>query len=354
MRLLDRFLLREMLGPLGAALLAFVVLITGHILYTVVDAVAGKGLQLDSIARFAALKAPQAMVLALPVSTLLACALALNRMAAEGELTPLFAAGVSGLRLALAPALLGLMATGASFCIQEYAVPAADQEAEEQFRAMVLRQKALAFEPGRVVDTGGPWVFVAREVDRGTGALSGLQVLLKRPQQLPVILRAGRAEFRDRRLCALDVHYYEFAFPDRLNYGASPEFILDLGQVAVGQSNGEMLRNRPLRDLVAARAAAAAGGRGAVREYDMEIHGRLSLVLACFVFALLAPAVALRLGRHQSLAGVLATLVMAFVYYVVMLGLRLLGGNGALPVPVAAWAQDVVLLVVALGALRRV
>jgi lipopolysaccharide export LptBFGC system permease protein LptF len=354
MRLLDRFLLREMMGPLVAALLAFVVLITGHILYTVVDAVAGKGVQLDSIARFAALKAPQAAVLALPVATLLACALALNRMAAENELTPLFASGVSGLRLAVAPALLGLVTTLASFLIQEYAVPAADQQAEQQFRAMVLRQKALAFEPGRVVDTGGPWVFVARDVNRATETLEGLQVLLKRPGEFPIVLRAAQAEFRGRRLWATGVRYYEFAFPDRLNYGASPEFVLDLGQISVGQSSGELLRNRPLRKLVAMRAAVAGGGEGAVREYDVEIHGRLSLVAACFVFALLAPAVALRLGRRQTLAGVLATLVMAFVYYIVMLGLRLLGGNGTLPVPVAAWAQDVALLVVALGALRRV
>ena len=35
-KLLDRYITRELLGPFGVALLTFVVLITGHILFTVV------------------------------------------------------------------------------------------------------------------------------------------------------------------------------------------------------------------------------------------------------------------------------------------------------------------------------
>jgi lipopolysaccharide export system permease protein len=113
------------------------------------------------------------------------------------------------------------------------------------------------------------------------------------------------------------------------------------------------MENRSLGRLLELRRQVAAGGPLSTREYDLEIHGRLSLIFACLVFSLLAAPVALRFGRGQSLAGILATLVVAFVYYVVMMGMRVLGGNGVLPVPVAAWAENVVVLGLSLWGMRR-
>jgi len=94
-KLIDRYLTREILGPFGVALLTFVVLITGHILFTVVQVIVEHGVPLPNIAKFLALQVPRAVVLALPISTLLGCSLGLNRLASEQELTALRAAGTS-------------------------------------------------------------------------------------------------------------------------------------------------------------------------------------------------------------------------------------------------------------------
>ncbi len=354
MRLLARYLLREMVGPAIAALPGFVVLITGHVLFTVVDVIAGKGVRFESILEFAALKTPEAAVLALPVATLLGCSLALNRLASDNELAPLFAGGIGGYRLLMAPLLLGTLATVLSVGIKEWAVPAADQQAQSLMREMLLRQKTLAFKPNRFLDTGGRWVFLPREVDRDRDMLRGVVCLMKRPGAFPVVICAKSAHFTDRRLWAEGVNTYEFTYPDKLNWLRSPSSVIDLGNLSPGTVGGASMQNRPLSELVVERAAYRAGGPGATREYDMEIHGRLSLAVACLVFALLSVPVAMRCGRAQTLAGVLATLVVAFVYFVVMLVMRLLGNNGALPAPVAAWTQDVVLLFAAFASMRRV
>lgn len=353
MRLLDRYVLREMLGPALAALLGFVVLITGHVLFTVVDVVVGKGVRFENILQFAALKAPEAAVLAMPVATLLGCALALNRFASDNELMPMFAGGIGGYRLMGTALVLGLSASVISFGTKEFLVPMADRRAEELYREMLLRQKTLAFKPGQFLDTGGRWVFIADQVDRDRDRLMGLRALMRRPGQLPMFVRAQSAQFSDRTLWATGVSYIEFSFPDKLNYGAAESLVIDLGEIGGGLTSGDQLRNRPLRRLLRERASLAPGPPGSTRELDMEIHSRLSIITACIVFSLLSAPVALRFGRAQSLAGVLATLVVAFVYFLVMLGLNILGSNGALPVPVAAWAQNVVLVALALAAMRR-
>lgn len=352
MRIIDRYLLREMAGPAMAALLGFVVLITGHVLFTVVDVIAGKGVRLESILEFAVLKAPDAVVLALPVATLLGCSLALNRLASDNELVPLLAGGVSGYRLMAPAMMLGLAATLCSFAFKEVMVPAADRQAQKLYREMLLRQKTLAFKPERFLDTEGRWIFIAHEVDTDNDILHGLRAFMRRPGEFPYIIRAQTAQFAGRAMFAPRIRFYAFTFPDVLDAGTA-DLKIDLGELSGVVTGGGLLENKSIRQIAKERAERRAGARGPTREYDLEIHGRLSLIAACFVFSLLAAPVALRFGRGQSLAGVLATLVVGFAYFVVMLGLRILGQNGTLPVLVATWSHNVVLVALAFIAMRR-
>ncbi len=352
MKIIDRYILGEMVGPALAALAAFVVLITGHVLYTVVDVVAGKGVPLASIVKFAALKAPDAAILAMPVAALLGCSLALNRLASDHELIPMLTSGVSGVRL-MAPALaLGFVATCASFALKEYAVPRADQEAQRLMSSILVQQKTLAFKPGQFVEAGNQWIFVARDVDNDRDTLEGLLGFMKRADQPPWVVYAPEARFSGRRLVANNARFNGITWPGSLD-SLSGDLDVDLTEVSAASFSGERMENRSLGRLLELRRQVAAGGPLSTREYDLEIHGRLSLIFACLVFSLLAAPVALRFGRGQSLAGILATLVVAFVYYVVMMGMRVLGGNGVLPVPVAAWAENVVVLGLSLWGMRR-
>ena len=352
MKLIDRYILGEMVGPALAALAAFVVLITGHVLYTVVDVVAGKGVPLEDILKFAALKAPDAAILAMPVAALLGCSLALNRLASDNELIPMLTSGVSGLRL-MAPALaLGCVATCASFLLKEYAVPRADQEAQSLMSSILVKQKTLAFRPGQFVEAGQQWIFVARDVNNDLDTLGGLIGLMKRPDQPPWVVYAPSARFSGRRLVADNARFHGITWPGSLDYLAG-DLDVDLTEMASSSFSGERMENRSLRRIIQLRRETAHAGPEATRPYDVEIHGRLSLISACLVFSLLAAPVALRFGRGQNLAGILATLVVAFVYYVVMLGMRILGGNGFLPVPVAAWAENVVVLGLSFWGMRK-
>jgi len=351
MRLLDRYLFREMLGPAVAALAAFVILVTGHVLFTVVDAIAGKGLRVESILRFAALKAPEAAILALPVATLLGCSIALNRLASDNELVPMLCGGIGALRLTRPALALGVAASLVSLGLKEVVVPRADQEAQKLYRGMLLRQKTLAFRPGEFLDTGAQWVFIAQQVDTDSDTLNRLRAFRRQPGQPPWFVTAPAATFRGHILVAPDTRCYGVTLPDALDV-MHTDLTVNLAEASGHVFSGEMMQNQSIGSLLAERRERR-GSAQATREYDIEIHGRLALIAACTVFSLLAAPVALKFGTGQNLAGVLATLVIAFIYYVVMLGAKLLAGNGTVPVVVAVWGQNVILAVAALWALRR-
>ncbi|MEA3400612.1 MAG: LptF/LptG family permease [Armatimonadota bacterium] len=349
MRIIDHYILGEALGPFLVALLAFIVLITGHMLFNVVEVIVEHGVPLPSVLHFVALQMPGAAVLALPVATLMGCSLAVNRLASDHEIVAM-RAGAASLWRVLAPLwVLGALTSVLTLALNEGAVPWSRQQAEHLVREMVLRRQSLAFEPGKFTDTGqGIEVFVG-ERSGGPGELRDVLVFQTQPGDWPLLVAARRAVFRGDRLYPLGARLYYFDGRG-LTTLRPAQAVVDLRQVASGAEGipgPTGLSELTLRELAAEVREREQAAAGTGRSYAMELHARLAMAASCLVFAALAGPVTLRFARGQSLVGVMAAMIITFAYFLVMIWTRALGEGGVLPVPVAAWVQNVVLIAAA-------
>lgn len=354
MRIADRYILAEALGPFTVALLAFVVLITGHMLFTVVEVIVEHGVPLPSVLRFVVLQVPGASVLALPVATLMGCSLAANRLATDHEIVAMRAGGISLARVLWPMWLLGLLASLAALALNEGAVPWSKRQAELLVREMVLRRQSLAFEPGRFTDTGQGIVLFVGEPSPERGELRDVMVFQTQAGEWPLVFTAPRAVFRGDRLSPVGARFYYFdgRGVTTLRAAGAEVDLRQVGELSGGVTGPTGVAEMPLRELLAQYRRAEQATPGGGRWYALELHGRLAMAASCLVFAALAGPVTLRFARGQSLVGVLAAMVITFAYFLVMIWTRALGEGGALPVPVAAWAQNAVLLAAAVLGVR--
>lgn len=131
MRLLDRYLLRELLMPFSLCLSGFV------ILYTMVDWAFNRddfqehSLRAGDIFEYYAVKMPGFLVLLLPIALLLALLYTLSHHARYNEITAIRAAGVNIWRLALPYFAVGLTATAAVFLMSEFLTSQSDERGEQ-------------------------------------------------------------------------------------------------------------------------------------------------------------------------------------------------------------------------------
>ncbi len=355
MRIADRYVLTEALGPFLVALGAFVILITGHMLFQVVEVIVEHGVPLPSVLRFVALQVPHALVMALPVSVLMGCSLAVNRLASDHEIVSMRAGGMSFARMMAPMWGLGVVATLATLAVSEAAVPWSRAEAESLIREMVLRRQSLAFEPGQFTDTGqGLHIYVGDRV-AGEQELRDVLIFMMQRNDYPLLFAADRAVFRGERLYPLSPKLLFFDGESVTRRGAGVAG--PLGPVARGGGGvisgplgmGEMT----IRDLRAEYEMREEQAAGAGRSWALEMHSRLAMAVSCLVFAALAGPVTLRFARGQSLVGVMVAMVVTFGYFLVMIWTRQLGEAGALPVAVAAWAENVILIAAAALGLHR-
>jgi lipopolysaccharide export system permease protein len=130
MRLLDRYLLRELLIPLGYCLCGFLIFWISSDLFVTLGDFQRRGLVARDIAEYYAVVTPGFLVVVLPIALLLALLYALTNHSRHNEITAMRAAGVSLWRLSLPYLGVGLVASLALLGINELWAPQSDEMAK--------------------------------------------------------------------------------------------------------------------------------------------------------------------------------------------------------------------------------
>ena len=123
MRLLDRYLFRELFTPMVYCLGGFLIFWISYDLFTELDDLQKHKLHLLDVIAYTAARTPEFLVTILPVGLLLALLYALTNHARHNEITAMRAAGVSLWRVCAPYLGVGLAASLALFAMNELLVP---------------------------------------------------------------------------------------------------------------------------------------------------------------------------------------------------------------------------------------
>jgi LPS export ABC transporter permease LptG len=340
MRTLDRYLLREMLGPLMVALLGFVVLLVGHILYTAITTILQQRVPAELVLRFVLLQVPTAAVMALPVSTMLAIALTFNRMLRDNEVPIVRIGGVSLYRLLWPVVVAGAAATVISFAVDEGACRWAGDASRNLLVQVSVRRPEVALRSGQFIDAGRGFRILATYVDHKTGVIHDPLVYWVREGEDPVVFWAKQAFVVGERWVLRDVRVFVMARRPGPIEASTPMVQIRLPAVLqapwfAAAAPSEMSL-RELRRLMADQRQRG----GTARSYELNYQRKLAEPFACLVLALLAGPMTLRFRHGGSLVGVLLTFVAVLVYFILMIWFQALGQQAILSPILAAWGPN--------------
>src|SRR5947209_8160721 len=131
MRLLDRYLLREFLIPLGYCLCGFLTLWIFFDLFAELNSFQSKKLHGTDIAEYYLVNMPETLAVILPITVLLALLYTLTTHARHHEITAIRAAGVGLWRLCLPYLAVGFIASVTLFALNELIAPDSAEAADK-------------------------------------------------------------------------------------------------------------------------------------------------------------------------------------------------------------------------------
>jgi lipopolysaccharide export system permease protein len=357
MRLLDRYLLRELLVPLGYCLSGFLLLWVVSDLITELSGLQEKKLNAADIAQYYLVKTPEFLVMVLPMALLLAMLYTLTNHARHNEITAIRAAGISLWRLCLPYLTVGLVASMVVFWLNEFCVPQS-ADAAEQIRNRRSPAPVGALGHDKVLNPGitnardgRQWVIGM--YDLRTGEMLRPVVVSKLEDGSHVELRASRAVRLNGVWNFYDVLEYKRPVqPDALpilllktNLVTKPEFSETPEQIKseiqLGSGTGLSKAKRadiPITVILSYLRLHPYPSQAAA--LYTKLAGRLAAPWTCFVVVLIAIPFGAGSGRRNVFVGVASSILICFAYFVLQQVCLAAGAGGKLPPWVAGWLPN--------------
>jgi lipopolysaccharide export system permease protein len=356
MRLLDRYLLRELVIPLGYCLGGFMIFWIAFDLFSELSHMQSLKLHGTDIAEYYAVKAPEFLVVVLPVALLLALLYTLTNHARHHEITAIRAAGVSLWRLCLPYLAVGFVLSLVLFALNELWVPNSTEQAERILNRRLAGQQAVAerhlvrnlgFTNSR---DGRAWHIGA--YNTLTFEMANLEVICTRQDGSRQWLFAERAVRTNDGWTFLNVReYIEAPRADaqlvplrQTNVLVMPEFTETPEEIQseINISKGMSFRAKNKADIPISQILDYLRLHPALAPSDRawlytKLHGRLAAPWTCLVVVLIAIPFGAASGRRNVFVGVAGSIFICFAYFVLLqLGLAL-GTGGYVPAALAAW-----------------
>lgn len=377
MRLLDRYLLRELLIPLGFCLGGFLILWIAFDLFGQLQGLQEQGLSVVDIAKYYAFKSPGFLILVLPVALLLAMLYTLTNHARHHEITAIRAAGVSLLRLSVPYLAVGLFSSGLLFALDEFCAPHLEEVAEQLFvphgkaRFQSVQNKPVkSLHFVNTVGAGEKRHWFVGIYNQQTGEMIKPHVDWDLPDHSFRSIEADRAI----RTNGVWTFYNVRGFNNRsgTNFLNQPVPQAAVATFPEFSETPEMIRSEiVINDQHNNQSATHSANIPVAQIYNYlrlhpqpepvmrawiytKLHGRFAGPFACLVVVLVAIPFAAASGRRNVFVGVAASILIFFTYFVVQQFGFTFGETGKVPPWLGAWLPNLFFAGGSLWAIARV
>ena len=344
MRILDRYVMREFLSYVGLGITGFIVIFVVVDLFEKIDVFLDHRAPLGLVARFYLYRAPEVVVLALPVALLLATFLALGQLNKFGELTAMRAAGLP--LLVILRTVFGVAAGAAvvALLLGELVAPSASRERDRIYNDQIQHvRRDIARERADVTYLGaGGRMYYIRLYLVHEQRMHEVSVLEFAQGKLAGRVDAAEATWDGNQWVFSSgwVRHFEGgrerAEPFvHLPMPQLPEEPRDFAKESIQPSEMNFLQLRHYISKLRASGLRVAG-------YLVDLHLKLSFPLFNVIVVMIGASVATRLRLQSAALGFGFSVIIAFVYWGFMQLGKALGHSGLLSPYVAAWMGDVV------------
>ncbi len=361
--IMDAYIVREMVGPFLFSLSAVLLFWFVNIFFVAADYIINAHAPIFLVLRFLFFRIPQSTPWAFPFACLFASLLGFSRLAADNEITALRTSGVPFLRICLTPLVLGVAMFGLSYYINDTVTPKAVELSTRSFYQIIYHTSELPIVPQffRKDDTTGRVFYVG---DIGTDHKTLSNVMIFEPAIISPfrqVTNAQKADIEGQTLHLRNAKVTRFKPTGELD-GATVVKNLIVG-LPIGESVDQFLNtanadaytmtSKQLAGQIHAMQMTGTGGQ-TLDTLKLTLAQKLALPFASFIAVLIGLPLAAVFGKKGRTLGIALSILLLFVYYLIMSAFGALGKNAAVNPYLAAWIPNVIMALGGAFMFRRV
>lgn len=354
-RKLDWYVLKEMLIPLIAGTIVVGLLFVSNELIAIFKNLDLKGVPPEAIMKFAILSFPKWYLLVFPMGVTFGSSLAISRLAREGEITAMRAAGISFWRILRTVAVVGLVFAGLSYYNSDKVTPWASREYNKLIREFGVVGVVGNIQQNQTISLPPYSANFGQVITEGQTLILKDVLLFERPKPGQVYIYTaptGRYSAGVWKIDNPEIRIIEgesLIMVNRVKELTINQRIV-LNDFVPGQSEKERSNKQLWDDIVALRKAKVKS-----RLSEVEFYSRFAGAATCVGFALMGGILAFRFRRGSAFQGFLISLGTVWMYFNAQIIMtQAIGRNSGLDPVLAAWSPFFVVVFVTLVALWRI
>ena len=173
---LDRYILKEISGPLAVGLLIYTFILLMQFLFQSAEMIIRRGLSAGAVGHLLALYMPSVLVLTLPMALLFGILVAVGRLSGESELTAMRSCGISLTRLYRPVLTLSLFLALINGALTLYLLPRANARFTSLRMEFLTQTIANQVDPRVFVEDWPPYVLYVFSTSPDSGRWHGVFV----------------------------------------------------------------------------------------------------------------------------------------------------------------------------------
>lgn len=346
---------------LGLGIFTFILLMDKILNLT--ELIVSKGVGVIDVISLISYILPSFMVIAIPMSFLLAVLLTFGRLSGDEEMTAAKASGISLLQMMPPVISISIITFIATLFLMIYALPWGNHSFKTKIYNIVRETADTSIIPGRVLDSFSDIILYVNEKDENSGRYKGVVLsekgkgtksntiiasegeIISVPDQLSVALRlydgAIHKEGEKKQLRYNIIKFEQCDITLFINKKKKKSFSASKGDRELGMS-----------ELLAKVKQLKSKGRN----YDylmVELHKKFSIPFACIVFAFIGAPLGIQGKRSGKAHGFIFSLLLITVYYVFLMVGETLGDKGTIPPFLSMWAPNILFMAIGLYLLYK-
>jgi lipopolysaccharide export system permease protein len=356
MRILTRYIFKEMFAHCLLGLLVFTFVLYVRPLSQVLELVARRNLPISQDIFLFLLVLPRILVITIPMAVLLGTLIGLSRMAGDSETIAIRATGIGKGQFVRPVLLFALCGWAMTSWMSLFLAPAAVRTLEGSEASLAATQASYEIQPRVFIEQFPHLLLYLKDVASSSSQWRGVFIVdrSQRNEVKVTLAKSGRLVNEDgtgrMTLYLENGATHEFDPLHKQQYSVTTFDNLEIPIAEPGQSGTQRVLPSMLPPLTLVRDLSTSGGR---REAMVELNYRLALPFACLVLALVAVPIGLMSRKGGKAFGLMLSILLVFAYYVLMASGLNLAKEGRLNPIVGLWMANVIFAVAGLIMLRQ-
>ncbi len=358
MRLLDKYVLKELLYPFAFGVCAFSsIIIASTMLFRITQYMTKYGASGEAVAKLFMYQLPEVINYTFPMSMLLAALMAFGKLSGSSEIVAMKAGGVSYYRIMAPVLVVGFFVSMFSMVWAEKVVPISKAKAANILAYEIknnLKPQGTKHVVIKTIDGKNQSITYAKSFDEKKGEMLGITVEEFKDGEIVRIETAKRGYWEKGQWRVVDGNI--FALNDQEGVTSTAKFteqVIPLNyspkQISWEQMEPEQMTIAELREY---SKILESQHKPSNRQW-CEIWMRISIPLASFLFAMVGAALGTQKQRTSSSVGLGIAIIVIFIYYAIMTFTTGLGKGGAIPPLLACSIPNILCLIAGIYLMRQ-